>query len=150
MTTCTIDGLAFTVQVAKFTKHDVEKRFLEEAEMETHHNLSNKGVVRRKDKADDKLPPVKTDSLDLQVPRRTFVKTKRQIQGRTVRRRFRMNRIFSVTEIVILKNEVDAIGDAVIATPESLPVHKREHPVSGLEALVIVKERYQTAVVHSS
>lgn len=35
----TIDGPDFTVQVLKFVKHEVEKRSLEEAEMEQKYNI---------------------------------------------------------------------------------------------------------------
>lgn len=54
MVTPTIDLSAFTVFVAKFIKNEVEKRFFEEAKMDSY--VSNKTFVGHETKEEDESP----------------------------------------------------------------------------------------------
>lgn len=61
--TCTVDLPSFTAQVAKFVWSEVEKLFLEKAEVDRYRNASNKTIVSRRIKMEDKCLTLKMDSV---------------------------------------------------------------------------------------
>lgn len=79
--TRTIEFPAFTVPVAKFVRNEVEKWFLEKAEIDLHRHVSNNAVLGHKKKMGDKFPLQKMDSVRFSSPRRTYPTIKTESEG---------------------------------------------------------------------
>lgn len=61
--TCNISLTAFAVPVSNLVRNEAAKRFLESDGMDRYRNLSDKAVVAHKEKAEDKFPTHKMDTV---------------------------------------------------------------------------------------
>lgn len=121
----TIDASPITVPVATFVKNGIEKRSLENAEMNQYRNVSSKEVVALVKKRRTHSRHRKRTLQSIQVPQQNFLTIKRQIRRRIVPSLLRIGRIHAVISTVATRRGICAIKAVIITASQHLRCRRK-------------------------